>query len=253
MCVHLGARSEVTLTDATEGVRISVNGRMSTASVTRTAVLDMLPPDMGASIDTTLELPQGSGFGMSAAGALSVTIALAEMLDMPRGRAFEAAHRAELANRSGLGDVAGLMAGGVEIRKTEGLPPHGEIVRLADELDLVAGVVGPRMSTAEVLKESGGDLPGVGMECHRRLIAEPTMDNFLRLCRGFAERSGIITPPVRRALTALDGLGPCSMIMLGNSVFAAGDLDRQEKALKEIGPTYRLHIDIDGPRVIRRE
>jgi len=253
MCVDLGATSTVTLADAEEGVRISINGRAGAAPVTRTAVLELLPPGQGAVVDTVLDLPMGSGFGMSAAGALSAAVALADILGVPRQRAFEAAHRAELANHSGLGDVAGLAAGGVEIRVREGLPPHGEVARLADRLDLVAGVVGPRMHTAEVLAAAGSRLEEVGRECHRRLLASPTVDEYLRLCRGFAERSGLITPPVRQALDALDGLGPCSMVMLGNTVFAVGALDEQEAVLKGIGPTYRLGLDVEGPRIIRRE
>lgn len=252
MCVHLGAVSEVELNDSGE-VHVSINSAEGTALVTEAAIVEMLPPGAGASVDTILELPMGSGFGMSAAGALSATVALADLLGLPRQRAFEAAHRAEIANHSGLGDVAGLMAGGIEIRKREGLPPVGEVVRLADELDIVACVVGPRMSTAAVLRCEEDLLPRTGKECHQRLLDGPTVDRFLRLCRGFAEKSGIITEPVRRALDELDGLGPCSMVMLGNTVFAAGDLDAQEAVLKKFGPTYRLHLDLEGPRVIRRE
>lgn len=252
MCVHLGATSEVELNDSGE-VHTSISSAAGTAAVTEAAVRYMLPPGMGAIVRTTLQLPMGSGFGMSAAGALSATVALAELLGLPRQLAFEAAHRAEIANHSGLGDVAGLMAGGIEVRKREGLPPVGEAVRLADEMDIVACVVGPRMSTAAVLRGEDDLLPRTGKECHRRLLEEPTVEHFLRLCRGFAERSGIITEPVRKALNALDGLGPCSMVMLGNTVFATGNLDAQEKVLKAFGRTYRLSLDLEGPRVIRRE
>lgn len=254
MCVSLGARSTVSLTDATEGVRISINGRTGTASVTRAALMQLLPPEHGASVDMTLDLPQGSGFAMSAAGTLSAVVALAELLDLPKQHAFEAAHLAELTHHSGLGDVAAMIGGGIVVRTREGIPPQGQTFRLADELDIVAGVVGPRMSTALVLEgERMRRLSKTGEECQRRLLAQPTVDNFLRLCREFAERSGLITSPVRKALDALDGLGPCSMIMLGNSVFATGNLDEQEKVLKNFGPTYRLRLDVDGPRVIHRE
>lgn len=254
MCVDRGATSTVSLADEEEGVRIAINGKVGTAAVTRAALLDLLPAGRGASVDTALDLPMGSGFGMSAAGALSAAVALADLLGLPRQRAFEAAHRAELACRSGLGDVAGLTAGGIEIRVREGLPPHGEVVRLADELELVAGVVGPRMSTAEVLEAEGmRRMAAIGEECHRRLLARPSVDRYLELCRGFAERSGIITTAVRRALDALDGLGRSSMVMLGNTVFAVGALDEQEAVLRRFGPTYRLRLDVDGPRVIRRE
>lgn len=43
MCVHLGARSEVSLNESGE-VHITINGKSGTAAVTRAAVKEMLPP-----------------------------------------------------------------------------------------------------------------------------------------------------------------------------------------------------------------
>ncbi|NLI73280.1 MAG: hypothetical protein GX369_00695 [Euryarchaeota archaeon] len=252
MCINLGAKSEVVINHHGE-VRVSLKHGNGSTCVTKTAIMDMLPPGIGAYVNTSLELPMGCGFGMSAAGALSATIALSNLLNLPRQHAFEAAHRAEIINHGGLGDVAGLMAGGVEMRRREGIPPVGEVVRLADKLDLVACVVGPRMFTSTILESEGHAISRIGKRYHRKLLQNPTIDRFLELCREFAEDSGIITAPVRKALNELNNLGPCSMTMLGNSVFATGDLDEQERVLRKYGSTYRLHLDLEGPRIIHTE
>lgn len=255
VCVHLGAVSEVRLTPGRGDVTIWLNDQREEAPVTLAAARELLPADLDAEVRTRLELPVSSGFGMSAAGALSAATALAHLLDLPMQRAYEAAHRAEIANRCGLGDVSALTRGGVTFRVREGLPPHGQVERLADDLELVAGVVGGGMRTSSVLGSAGGrrKLAEAGKACHRELLEAPTVDNFLRLSRRFAEESGIMTAPVREALKALDGLGPASMIMLGNAVFATGALDEQEEVLKGIGPTFRLRADVEGPRLIRKE
>jgi pantoate kinase len=90
----------------------------------------------------------------------------------------------------------------------------------------------------------------VGEECYEDLSRHPTVDDFFRLSREFTMRSGIVTPRVKEALVALDGLGDASMIMHGNSVFARGDLDAIEAALAPFGPTFRLSLDNLGPRVL---
>jgi hypothetical protein len=39
--------------------------------------------------------------------------------------------------------------------------------------------------------------------------------------------------------------------MLGNSVFAFGELDELEETLREFGPTFRTRIDLQGPRLVK--
>lgn len=256
LCVDRGATSTVTAFEGRGEVLITIDGRKSEASVTRYAVtwlLDGRPIDLA--IDTVMDLPASAGFGMSAAGALSSALALAEVLELPAERAFEAAHRAELCNRTGLGDVAALTRGGLTFRRREGLPPYGQVDQIADRLDIVAAVVGGSMRTANVLGNEAlrSRIDRAGRECYGTLDHEPTVDNFFRTSRRFTEAIGIATPGVVSALEEVDAIGQGSMIMLGNSVFATGDLDALDRALQDHGPTYRLSLDIKGPRVLKDE
>jgi pantoate kinase len=237
-------------------IDIRINGREATALVTRTATEILLarrPVDVV--IETTLDLSASAGFGMSAAGALSSAFALAEVLELTEEEAFAAAHRAELTNRTGLGDVPALTKGGLTFRKREGLPPYGRVDRLAERLDIVAGVVGEGMRTANVLADEvlRKKIVEVGRECYRSLCLDPTVDNFFRVSRHFTEQSGLATDRVRSALSDVDRYGRGSMIMLGNSVFATGDLDAIDSVLRAYGPTYRLSLDVQGPRVLEIE
>ena len=72
------------------------------------------------------ELPASQGFGLSAAGAIACALALQRALDveeqLARSRAIHIAHRVERRLSGGLGDVAALHAGGVELRLEPGCP-----------------------------------------------------------------------------------------------------------------------------------
>lgn len=78
------------------------------------------------------ELPFGQGFGCSASGALAATIGVLKILNAENifTNALTIAHRVERIMSAGLGDVAALGAGGVELRIEPGLPfpPNGGLV-----------------------------------------------------------------------------------------------------------------------------
>jgi pantoate kinase len=111
------------------------------------------------------------------------------------------------------------------------------------------------MPTSRVLgnEELRSRIDRAGRECYGSLDREPTVDNFFRTSRRFTDAVGIATPPVVSALKEIDAIGLGSMIMLGNAVFATGDLDALDRALRNHGPTYRLSLDIEGPRVLAIE
>ena len=74
-------------------------------------------------ITVSLELPTSQGFGMSAAGLIAVALAFREYTK--RGNLdqyYRICHRIERQHGSGLGDVLGIYAGGVEIRLQPGAP-----------------------------------------------------------------------------------------------------------------------------------
>ncbi|MDW5561885.1 MAG: pantoate kinase [Methanomassiliicoccus sp.] len=253
LCVNRGVTTSVTSRPGTGRIEISIDGRRQDAEVTRSAAALLLGDELlDITVDSFLDLPGGAGFGMSAAGALSTTFALAEILERPPEDAFAAAHLAELKHRTGLGDVAALTRGGMTFRRREGLPPYGQVDRLDFTGEIVAAVVGDNMRTADVLNEAArrGEIVEAGRACSRELSMDPTAQSFFRLSREFTDRCGLAGAGVREALDAVKGLGQASMIMLGNSVFACGDLDAIQERWAFFGPTFRLSIDYIGPRVL---
>ena len=75
------------------------------------------------SIEVNLDLPTSQGFGMSAAGLVAVAYAFRELTGRGlAGQYLRLCHRIERLHGSGLGDVLGISAGGVEIRLQAGAP-----------------------------------------------------------------------------------------------------------------------------------
>ncbi len=76
------------------------------------------------------ELPPSQGFGLSAAGAIACGLAIQRALEieeeLARHRAIHIAHRVERRLSGGLGDVAALHAGGIELRLEPGCPQLSE-------------------------------------------------------------------------------------------------------------------------------
>lgn len=256
ICIDKGVTATLEVLPGDGSMEFIVDGVMRDAPVMRGALENLMGEGgFDIMVEASLGLPISSGFGMSAAGALATAFAMAEALGRTTEEAFAAAHRAELANGTGLGDVAALSRGGMTFRRREGIPPFGRIDRLTDALDIVAAVVGPVIRTSDVLRDptKRKTIESIGRECYRLLAKDPTPDMFFRTSREFTMRSGLAGPPVMDALEAIEGLGDASMIMLGNSVFARGDLDAMQSELSRFGTTYQLSLDLLGPRVLSSE
>lgn len=74
-------------------------------------------------ISINLELPTSQGFAMSAAGLIAVALACRQYSNRgTKDQYFRICHRIERQNGSGLGDVLGIYAGGIEIRLQPGAP-----------------------------------------------------------------------------------------------------------------------------------
>ena len=83
----------------------------------------LIDADVSFDISISLELPTSQGFGMSASGLIAVALAFREY--SKRGNIdqyYRICHRIERQHGSGLGDVLGIYAGGVEIRLQPGAP-----------------------------------------------------------------------------------------------------------------------------------
>jgi len=253
-------------------IAIRLDGREEEAPVSRDAVVRLLkqavrdgrvPLNKDApqgsrarirvEVETTLQLPVSQGFGMSAAGALSASLALAKCLRLGRSEALRAAHGADVLLRGGLGDVIGASVGGFEIRTAPGLPPYGATTRFVGHGDCVLCVVGGALETRAVLSDPArrAAVNAAGREALAALLKSPTMDAFLAQSQAFAGASGLVTPTIQRALDAASPHGRASMSMLGNSVFAFGQVRALEKALSPFGETHVVPVDEGGARMVQ--
>jgi len=256
MCLSLGATSTVEVEETKrQSVETFINGRRAVAPVTK-AALQYLLGNKGykVRVDTVHDLPLSQGFGMSAAGALAASIALARVLDVRRQEAFEASHVAEITHKSGLGDVAALRRGGITIREKPGLPPRGRVVNIEGTPSVVLAVLGRKLLTSTILSNAAKrrKINESGKKTVDRLLKEPTVERLMELSYDFAVESNLASKKIIDAANAASKLGKASMAMLGNSVFAVGDPEGLVRVLSDFGETWVCKVDPKGPRVIRK-
>lgn len=264
VCLDLGAVTLVEVEPSdTQRIEIFIDKEPTDAPVTRAAVDYLLQAAMrDAKVDvnpwaprgerakvhvrvhTQLQLPVSQGFGMSAAGALSASLALARALRLGRSDAAFAAHAADIQEKGGLGDVAAQLHGGFEIRKQPGLPPWGSIQSFLGYGDVVLCVIGGGVPTKGVLGDRARRkaINEYGGRCVDALLQEPTQEHFMALSREFAEETGLMTPEVKEACDSIGRAGLGTMSMLGNSVFAIGKGDRLEELLADHGEVFRCNV-----------
>ena len=251
IAIDLGAHAEVKIED---GHGISIEMPYGHAEVTERAVeiaLRETGSEFRVKADLSLQLPIGQGFGMSGAGTLAVTMALAELLGKSREDALRWAHIAEIESGTGLSDVIGSYYGGLVIRKRPGLPPYGEIERIEADAEIRCMILGEPISTKEFLRSAERSaMEKAGMASLKMLEENPSIETFMRGSRRFAEALNIGPGLLERIPEGFYG----SQVMLGNSIFFS-DL-RNSTAVKLLkGPdpppnSLRCSPDNLGARVI---
>jgi pantoate kinase len=253
-CLTLGATSAVNTADsARQSIQVSINGCESVASVTKHSLRYLAEQErLRISVSTTLDLPVSQGFGMSAAGSLSASLALADILGKSRQKAFEAAHIAEVERGGGLGDISALHRGGVTVRKKAGLPPIGKVLRIDGAPEVVLCVVGRRMLTKSILTNpaKARAINATGSRKVDELLKKPSIYRFMELSAQFTQESGLASRRILDVMSAASKLGMASMSMLGSSVFAVGDTAGLSRVLSDFGDTYVCRVDTRGPRLL---
>jgi len=252
--VSLGAVSGVFVSASTlQSFEVFVNNKRSDDNVTLLSLKYLFGDNpIKVVVKTKLDLPRGQGFGMSAAGALSATIAAAKIVNLPVGDAIQAAHFAEVQLKTGLGDVMASSFGGVEIRKSAGLPPWGVIEHIPGNIELVLCVIGKKLDTKNVLTDSfkASKIADYGKLCTKKILDNPSIENFFLLSQIFTKKTELADPQVLKAIAAANQYGMASMCMLGNSVFAMGKTDELCKVLSSFGKVYACCVSESGARVI---
>ncbi|HUL62602.1 MAG TPA: pantoate kinase [Methanocella sp.] len=238
-----GAWTEVTLSDRPG---IFLDGRPAEAETTAAVV--RLLADRPVRVETRLDVPVSGGLGASAAGAVSTALALDGLLGLEEtlDGLLRAAHVAEVTSRTGLGDVAGMSGGGVEIRRKPGAP--FAVDRIPVPPTCIYYVHFGPISTKSVLEDAREKavINAAGGKCLKALLKKPTFPELLRLSRSFAVETGLISARALDAVEAVESRGGlASMAMLGDTVFAT-----IPDGLEEFGEVRRSAINFTGPRLV---
>ncbi len=246
ICLEDGA---VTKVSAAEETTVKINGAVADAPTTLTAI--KLLTSQPVLVETMLNVPIGAGFGASGAGALSAALALNEALslNLTFREIAEAAHVAEVTNRTGLGDVTGQTFGGIVIRKKAGAPFTVHVDKIPCSDSKISWVSFGGISTKSVLSDDikKKSINKAGRLRLKELLKKPMLENFFRQSSAFAKEIELMSPQVKDAIEAVEAAGGlASQAMLGNTVFAIND----NGALSEFGDVHESRISNAGAHLI---
>lgn len=231
ICLSRGAVAEL---EISEGKGIEIEG--VDGEVTERA-LSIAKEELGIkgriSVKIELQLPQSQGFGMSAAGTLAASFALASIYGVNDFNALRWTHIAEVESRTGLSDAIASYHGGLVIRKMPGLPPYGEIEKVETEGKIKCIVLGEEIHTEEILSDRKmmERVRMYGKKAMESFMEDKSLENFMRVGREFAS-SLRISDILENIPEGKAG----SQAMLGNSVFFIdGDDDGMECRIDNMG------------------
>ena len=176
----------------------------------------------GLTVDLEHALPIGQGFGASAAGALATALAVAPLLGVRRPRAIATAHLADLFLGGGLGGVASILGGGLELRTRTGIPPWGRVLHTPFPYPVLVSVVGVELPSPRLLGNSRflDRVRAAAESGLRELGGRPDPRRFLDASEAFTDALAIASPVVRRTIRALRRAGGrTAQTMFGSSVF----------------------------------
>ena len=227
-----GVSTEVdTLFSDKKSIKIFINEKLVDAPVTKFVAdyfLHLIDEKLLIILKHWIKLPIGAGFGCSAAGALSASLALNEKLNLnlSKTKCGQIAHIAEVKNRTGLGDVISSFFGGFEIRIKPGAPGIGKIKQIPIKQDIcVICATGGILETKKVLSDSSlrKKITVAGNEYLQEIINNEAIkiSEIIHLAKKFSFKTSLMTSEIKKALQYLEkaGFGDSSMIMLGKSIF----------------------------------
>ncbi|MBZ3936088.1 pantoate kinase [Methanimicrococcus blatticola] len=214
-------------------------------------------------IKESSSLPVGSGFGLSAAGALSTAFAAnsALHLGLSKNELVEIAHYAEVINGSGLGDVAGEAAGGLAVREVPGGSKHGKFYSVplskSDLQKKIYCLVLGELSTKSVItnEDSAKKINSAGTDALNNFLQKPDLNSFMNESLSFTKSIGLLSPDAEKIIDSIDKAdGTAAQAMLGNTVFAIPS-DREGagehifELMQKFGDVYECRIETNGPHV----
>jgi pantoate kinase len=252
--ISLGAKSEVIVNNSKKtDYNIFINDKKSNMPIISTALKSLIgEKKIKIIIKTTLDLPLGQGFGMSAASVVSSSYALSKIMNFSYYEAIKASHYSEIYHKTGLGDVISCSFGGIEIRSKPGIPPWGVIEHIIGDYELVICIVDEIIETNKILNDTNKLklISKYGNYCTDKIKESPTIENLFFLSKLFTEKTNLGTKKVLEALKVANKYGKASMCMLGNSIFAIGKTNKLCEKLKSYGNIFVCNVDELGARII---
>ena len=254
VCIAHGATAEVEIIkNSDQKINICVNGKKGNYLVTRYAIQHLLGKEnLLVNVNITLDVPASHGFGMSAAGALSSSIAIANLIEEPYQKAIEAAHQAEVIHHTGLGDVCCSAIGGFEIRNKPGIIPHGEIQKISEKHTILLVVLPGNMSTKSILTNDQHikRISSIGSYCTDMVIESPSVDSIMNYSYYFTKKSDLASKKILRLLEIINKDHLASMCMLGHSIFILDYKEKIVKFLSKEATIIETTVDTKGARII---
>jgi pantoate kinase len=153
-------------------------------------------------VDLQHALPIGQGLGMSAAGAVATGLAVGQLLGVPAQKIWETAHLVELYLGGGLGGVASLRAGGLELRRRAGVPPWGECRHQGWNRELLLLRTGPPVPSPPLLRSPPflARVRRAGNRSLARYLRRPSPGAFLRETERFTDALGLAPPDLAESI-----------------------------------------------------
>ena len=242
--IEKGVLTEVrAIESGEESIRVFINDKPAPEAETTKAVVDALLHRAKGKFDVTIkhlvEIPIGAGFGSSAAGALGAAFALSKVLNinLTCNQLGQIAHVAEVKCLTGLGTVGPLLLGGCAITTEPGAPGYAVIDRIPVSPDhRIVTVTYRPFPTKETLlsQEKRGIINDWGLRTVKRILADPSLENFMLASKEFAIRTGFITDRVQELIALAEKAGAvgAAQNMLGEAVHALVTADRMEDVVQ---------------------
>lgn len=223
LVLELGVRATVTYRPGGPR-RLRVTSELHDSLPISHDVASRLLGDRKGRLDVVLShgLPVGQGFGTSAADAAATAVATATVLDRPHRHAIETAHLADLFGGGGLGGVASILGGGLEVRRRPGVPPFGEIAHRPFHGTIWVGVVGEPIPSPHILGDARmlARIDAAARACLRDGpdLAPP---EFFAQSERFTDRVRLASPRLRDVLRGLRRRGAWAFQAMFGQSFAA--------------------------------
>jgi pantoate kinase len=204
-------------------------------------------------LEQTMQVPVGSGFGASAAAAISAVYAVAAVngLDLPRKDLAYHAHVADIVQVTGLGTVSVTFEGtGAGAIIKAGAPGVSRFlnVRVPDDTRIVTASLGAFTKSDALSKPQTVRLINrLGDASLKRFRADPTLERLGEEGELFSNGLGLMTPEIRGLATLAKSAGAsfASQNMIGHAIHALTSKGRALKVARTLmGSPLRPRVDV---------